>query len=168
MNKSLQHLSIDSCFRHLSCLWQSFSLLQECSRNMILIRLSVFLQLYSGAGSLHLTQVLVPTPWHVALEDRGRVTLGRTTSTGSRCQSSSPSSFGLSRTPAAATGPHTARHRCRHLRAEPPSWASTASVSWLPGFSSAPSSGPETSHTSQSCQCQSRSVLVIFATPVYN
>lgn len=158
--------------RYLSCLIQSFSLLQQCNSGIqflshcFLLPYLFSLQLFSGAGSLHLTQVSVPTPSQVGLEDQGQVTLGQTTSTGSLCQSSSPNSSGLSHTPAAVTVPHTARHRCRHLRVEPPSWASTASVSWLPGSSSVPLSGPETSHTSQSCQSQSRSVFMYFTPAV--
>ena len=127
------------------------------SVHLIVILLCVSLQPSRGAESLHLTPVSVRTQWRVGLAGRCQVTSERTISTASRCQSSSPSSSGLSRTPTAATGPRTARHRCRRLRAEAPSWASTASVSWLPGSSSAPSSGPETSHTSQNCLSQSRS-----------
>lgn len=114
------------------------------------------LQLSSGVESLRLTQVSVRTP---CLEDLGvRVTSGRTTSTASQCRSSSPSCFGPSRTATAATAPPTLRRRYRRRRAARPSWASTASVSWPPASSSAPSSGPETSRTFQNSPSQSRSV----------
>lgn len=118
----------------------------------------VSLQLSSGVGSLRLTQASVQTPCLEESEVQVQVTLDPTTSTGSRYRSSSPSSSGPSRTPAVATAPLTPRPRCRRLRAAPPSWASTASVSWLPASSSAPSSGPETSPTSQNSQSQSRLV----------
>lgn len=131
------------------------------SHSLVPLFLSVDPQQSSEVGSLRHTQVSVRTPWQVESGVQGQVTLGPTISTGSRSQTSSPSSSGPSRIPAAVTGPPTASHRCRHLRAEPPSWASTASVSWPPGSSSAPSSGPETSRTSQSCPFQSRSALRI-------
>lgn len=115
------------------------------------------LQPSSGVASLHRTQVSAPTPWRAGSRVWVQVTLGRTTSTASRCLSSSPSSCGPSRIPRAATGRRTARHRCRHRRAAPLSWASTASASWQPVSSSAPSSGPETSRTSRSSRFQSRS-----------
>lgn len=118
----------------------------------------VSLQLSSGVESLRLTRASVQTPCLEDSELQVQVTLDPTTSTGSRYQSSSPSSSGPSRTPTVAMAPLTPRPRCRRLRAEPPSWASTASVSWLPASSSAPSSGPETSPTSQNSQSQSRSV----------
>lgn len=129
----------------------------------ILILSSVILQQSREVESLHLTQVSVPTPWPVGSEARGPGTLGRTSSTGSPCRSSSPSSSALSRTPAAATWTRTVRPRCRHLPAEPPSWASTASASWLRGFSSAPSSGPGTSRTFQNFRSQSRRVEMFSA-----
>lgn len=116
----------------------------------------VSLQRSSGVESLRLTQASVQTPCLEDSEGRVRVPSQQISSTGSRCRSSSPSSCGPSRTPTVAMAPPTPRRRCRRPGAEPPSWASTASVSWLPASSSAPSSGPETSRISQNSPSQSR------------
>lgn len=116
------------------------------------------LQQSNGVESLHPTKGSVPTPCLVVWGELCRVTWDQTTSMDSRCRSSFPSCSGLSRIQSAATGPPTGRRRCKGLRVEPPSWASTASVSWPPDSCSAPSSGPGTSHTSQNSQSLSRSV----------
>lgn len=116
------------------------------------------LQQSNVVESLHPTKASVPTPCLVEWGGPCRVTWDRTSSTVSRCRSSSPSCSGLSRIQSAATAPPTGRLRCRALRVEPPSWASTVSASWPPDSCSAPSSGPGTSHTSQSSQSLSRSV----------